>query len=169
MVGRCLAGVGIRCCLWRLRVVAGTLTPGRNLFMAVPKSQYELAVPTKTSFFLGWTLTILPSLLLIFSGVMKLVGHFTEAPEMVQGFTSLGLRPDLMLVIGVIELFCVLLYLIPKTAVLGAILITGYMGGAILTHLRVGDLVIAQIVLGVVVWLGLYLREPRLRVIAPLR
>lgn len=137
--------------------------------MAIPRSQYELAVPTKTSFFLGWALTILPSLLLIVSGIAKLIGHFTESPAMVKNFGDLGLKAELMLVIGVIELFSVLIYLIPKTAVLGAILITGYMGGAILTHLRVGEPVIVQILLGVVIWLGLYLREPRLRVVAPLR
>jgi hypothetical protein len=62
-----------------------------------------------------------------------------------------------------------LIYAIPQTAVLGAILLTGYMGGAIATHVRVGDGVVVHIIIGVLVWLGLFLREPRLRAILPWR
>ena len=62
-----------------------------------------------------------------------------------------------------------MVYLIPQTAVLGAILLAGYVGGAICTHWRVGDPFIVQIVLGICVWLGLYLREPRLKALLPLR
>jgi hypothetical protein len=64
------------------------------------------------------------------------------------------------------------IYLIPQTSVLGAILMTGYLGGAIATHVRLGEFVkgiIPQVGLGVLVWLGLYLRDPRLRALAPLR
>lgn len=137
--------------------------------MAISQLPSELSVPTKGSFFAGWVLTILPALLLIFSGVMKLVGHFTKSPDMLKGFSDLQIPPRLMLGLGILELACVAVYLIPRTAVLGAILITGYMGGAILTHLRVGDMYVMQVLVGVVTWLGVYLREPRLRVVAPLR
>ena len=87
----------------------------------------------------------------------------------VEGFTHLGIPDRLALGLGVLELACTVIYLIPRTAVLGAILLTGYLGGAILTHLRVGDPVIMPAVLGVLVWGGLFLREPRLRELIPLR
>ncbi|MBY0311121.1 MAG: DoxX family protein [Phycisphaerales bacterium] len=137
--------------------------------MSINRLPSEIPVPTKTSFFAGWVLTILPSLLFAFSGVMKLVGHFTQAPDLIKGFNDLQIPVKLILPIGIIEILCLVVYLIPKTAVLGAILLTGYMGGAILTHLRVGEAVVMQVIIGVVVWIALYLREPRLRMIAPLR
>jgi len=71
--------------------------------------------------------------------------------------------------LGILELACTIIYAIPRTAVLGAILLTGYLGGAILTHLRIGDPFWNPIIPGVLVWLGLYLRDPRLRALAPLR
>lgn len=137
--------------------------------MPISRLPSELPVPTKTSFFAGWVLTILPSLLFVFSGAMKLVAHFSQNPDLLKGFSDLQIPTKLILPIGIIEIVCLVIYLIPKTAVFGAILLTGYMGGAILTHLRVGDAVIMQVLVGVVVWIALYLREPRLRVIAPLR
>ena len=71
--------------------------------------------------------------------------------------------------LGILEIACTIIYAIPQTAVLGAILLTGYMGGAIATHVRVGEGVIPHIIIGVLVWLGLFLREPRLRAILPWR
>jgi hypothetical protein len=68
-----------------------------------------------------------------------------------------------------LELSCTAIYLIPATSVLGAILLAGYMGGAICTHWRVGDPFFAQAAVGFFVWLGLYLREPRLKALIPLR
>lgn len=99
------------------------------------------------------------------SAAMKLMVH----PEVIKGMTHLGLPESLILPLGIIELCCVIIYLIPKTSVLGAILLTGYMGGAILTHLRIGEPVYLHCALGILIWLGLYLREPRLRQILPLR
>jgi hypothetical protein len=96
---------------------------------------------------------------------MKLRG----GPELTQGMTHLGLPESMILALAIIELSCVVVYLIPQTSLLGAILLTGYMGGAICTHWRVGDPFVVQIVLGIVVWLGLYLREPRLKSLLPLR
>jgi hypothetical protein len=87
----------------------------------------------------------------------------------IEGMGHLGLPETLMLPLGVLELFCVVVYLVPRTSVLGAILLAGYMGGAILTHLRVGEPVYAEIIIGMVIWLGLWLREPRLRALLPLR
>jgi hypothetical protein len=74
-----------------------------------------------------------------------------------------------MLPLAILEISCVVIYLIPATSVLGAILLTGYIGGAICTHLRVGDPFFLQIAIGIFVWLGLYLRESRLQELIPLR
>ncbi len=83
--------------------------------------------------------------------------------------TDLGISPDLLTPLGVFEIGCVLLYLIPATSILGAILFTGYLGGAILAHLRVGEPFIPQMVIGVLVWLGVFFRDYRLRQLIPLR
>jgi len=94
---------------------------------------------------------------------------FKGGAEVTQGMAHLGLPESLMMPLAILEISCVVVYLIPATSVLGAILLTGYMGGAICTHLRVGDPFVVQIALGIVIWLGLYLRENRLKEIIPLR
>ena len=71
--------------------------------------------------------------------------------------------------LGILEVACTVIYLIPRTAVLGAILLTGYLGGATATHVRIGEPWFMPVLLGVVVWLGIYLRDPRLRALIPLR
>jgi len=71
--------------------------------------------------------------------------------------------------LAILELTCLAIYLIPPTAVLGAILLAGYVGGTIVTHWRSGDPFIVNIILGVVLWLAIYLREPRLKELIPLR
>ena len=113
-----------------------------------------------------WTgrgLSTLPVLLLLFSAVMK----FAQPPEVAKGFEHLGWSMSLVNVLGVLEVVCVIIYLIPRTAILGAILLTGYLGGAIATCLRVGDSYIMQFLLGVMLWGGLYLRDARLRALIP--
>jgi hypothetical protein len=107
----------------------------------------------------GRALSILVSLLFAFSALMKLMRH----PAVIQGMDHLGLPRSIMAPLGVIELLCVIIYLVPRTAILGAILFTGYIGGTIVTHWRVGEPVYVNIACGIVVWLGLYLRRPRLR------
>jgi len=74
-----------------------------------------------------------------------------------------------MLALGIVEIACTIIYLIPQTSVLGAILLTGYLGGATATHARVGEPFIFPVLLGVLVWLGIYLRCGRLRAILPIR
>ncbi|HEY6225817.1 MAG TPA: DoxX family protein, partial [Verrucomicrobiae bacterium] len=71
--------------------------------------------------------------------------------------------------LGIVELTCTILYLIPQTAVLGAILLTGYLGGAIASTLRVGDGFIPTVIMGIFLWGGLFLRDPRIRALIPLR
>ena len=110
-------------------------------------------------------MSVLPVLLLLFSATMK----FMKPAAVVEGFTHLGLPERLALPLGILELTCTVIYLIPRISVLGAILLTGYLGGAILAHLRIGEPVFTQAILGVLVWGGLFLREPRLRALIPLR
>jgi DoxX-like family len=114
---------------------------------------------------LGRVISFLPMLLFFFSAFMKLRG----GPELDEGMAHLGLPSSMVKPLAILELTCVVVYLIPQTAVLGAILLTGYLGGAICTHWRVGDPFIMQIALGIFIWLGLYLRDSRLWVLIPLR
>jgi hypothetical protein len=113
----------------------------------------------------GWALSILASLLFLFSAFIK----FKGGPDMDQAMAHLGLPASMVLPLGILELTCVVIYLIPATSVLGAILLAGYIGGTIVTCWRSGDPFILNIVLGLVVWLGIYLREPRLKALIPLR
>src|SRR3954468_24810389 len=107
----------------------------------------------------GWILSALVALLMIYSAILKL----THNPQAVQGFTAFGLGTGALTVIGIVELTCVVLYLVPPTAALGAVLIAAYLGGAVMAHL-VGHIPLPMpILVGVVAWLGLYLREPRVR------
>jgi hypothetical protein len=112
----------------------------------------------KKAIWAGRIVSILVALPFVFSAVMKLIVH----PEVVKGVSHLGLPESLIRPLGVIELLCAVFYLVPQTAVFGAILLTGYVGGTIITHLRVGEPVYLNIFLGLLIWLGLYLRRPRL-------
>src|SRR5262249_52760673 len=110
-------------------------------------------------------LSALPVLLLLVSGVMKLV----KPAFVAEGFVHLGYPEGLALGIGLLELVCTILYVIPRTSVLGAVLLTGYLGGATATHVRVGEPFYLQVLLGVLVWGGLYLRDERIRALLPRR
>lgn len=111
----------------------------------------------------GRALTVLVAALLVFSGIMK----FTNSPELLEGLAKMGYAQALIQKIGVVELVCTAIYLIPQTTVLGAILLTGYLGGATATHVRIGDPFIMPVVVGVVAWLGVFFREPRVRALIP--
>ncbi|HEY7512173.1 MAG TPA: DoxX family protein, partial [Vicinamibacteria bacterium] len=92
------------------------------------------------------------------------------SPEVVEVFGGkFGYPQTSFLPIGLLEAACAVLYAIPQTAVLGAVLVTGYLGGAVATHVRVGDAFLSPVVLGAIAWAGLYLREPRLWPLLPLR
>lgn len=120
---------------------------------------------SKAARWTGYLLAGLIVLLLTFSGVMKFVG----GKDLEEGFAHLGWPLHLAVVLGTLEIACTLIYAIPRTAVLGAILLTGYLGGAIATHVRLEEPIFIHIGIGVVVWLALYLRDPRLRALVPLR
>jgi hypothetical protein len=91
-------------------------------------------------------------------------------PEaVVQAFVHSGFPESTLTGIGILELVCTLIYVIPRTSVLGAILLTGYMGGATATTLRLGEPFWAQPLVGVLLWAGIYLRDDRLKALIPLR
>ena len=113
----------------------------------------------------GRVLSLVPAAMLVMSGVMKV----TKQPMVVEGFAKQGWPASVPVPLGIVELAATVLYLIPQTAVLGAVLITGYLGGAIATHVRLGESILIPAGLGVVVWLGLFLRDARLRQLLPLR
>lgn len=114
----------------------------------------------------GRVLTTLVVAMMLFSASAKL-SHQPKYLEMLVG--KFGFPLSVATYIGVLELACVVLYLIPQTAVLGAILLTAYLGGAVVTHVRVQDSWLAPVVIGIVTWAGLYLRDARLWALVPLR
>jgi len=121
---------------------------------------------SKAMLWTGRVISAIPVLMLLMSAIMKLI----KTPMAMEGFKQLGWPEHFALAIGIIELSCTIIYLIPATSILGAILLTGYLGGAVATHSRLGEAkVIGGVILGILVWLGLFLREPRLRSLIPLR
>lgn len=119
---------------------------------------------------IGWVLSGLVIAFLLMDATMKLLA----LPVVIETNGPLGFPGEAMARgLGVLLLLCTLLYAAPQTAVLGAILITGYLGGAVATHVRVGDPLFTHILfgvyLGVLLWLGLYLRDTRLRQLVPIR
>ena len=123
------------------------------------------APTSKKAFWAGWILTVLPSLLLIFSAIMKLM----KSAPVVEGFAKFGFSESVIMPLGVVELVCTIVYLVPRTSILGAILLTGYLGGATCTNLRAGESYVMAVILGVIVWGGIFLRDARIRELIPLR
>ena len=116
----------------------------------------------------GRILSGLPALFLLVDGGMKLF----KPPVVVEGTLQLGYPESAILGIGVVLLVSTLLYLIPRTAILGAILLTGYLGGAVATHVRVSAVlfnILFPVFFGALLWGGLWLRDRRLRALLPLR
>jgi hypothetical protein len=116
----------------------------------------------------GRIVSWLPAVFLLVDGVAKL---FKPTP-VIEGTVKLGYSESVIIPLGIVLIACTVLYLIPRTAVLGAILLTGYLGGAVATHVRLGDGIFPVafgVTFGVLLWLGLYLRDARLRELLPLR
>ena len=105
--------------------------------------------------------------------LFDVVIHFTKPAPVVTAFEALGWSASLSVPLAIIELACLVLYLIPRTSVLGAVLLTGYLGGAVATNLRVGAPLITNVLfpvyVGVFLWGGLYLRDARVREVFPVR
>ena len=126
----------------------------------------RLATATRWS---GRILTAIPIAFLLFDGAIKLAG----VKAVVEGMPQLGWPASLAAPLGMILLTCVVLYAVPQTAVLGAILLTGYLGGAVATHVRVGNPLYSHILfptyVGAMIWGGLFLRDARVRALIPFR
>jgi hypothetical protein len=116
----------------------------------------------------GWVLGVLPALFLLFDAGMKLA----KPDFVVEATTKLGYSEAVIVPLGIVLLASTVLYLVPRTAVLGAILLTGYLGGAVDAHVRAGEgafEILFPVVFGAALWGGLYLRDARLRTLVPLR
>lgn len=117
----------------------------------------------------GRIMTALSVLFLLMDGIMKLM----KPQPVVKATVELGYPEGVIMGLGIVLLVCVILYVVPRTAVLGAILLTGYLGGAIATHVRVGNPLFSHVLfpvyLGALIWGGLFLRDRRLREFIPLR
>lgn len=117
----------------------------------------------------GRVMSAVAALFLTLDGVMKLV----KPAVVVEGTVQLGYHENVIIGLGIVLLAAVALYLAPRTAVLGAILLTDYLGGAVATHVRVGNPLFSHVLFpvyfGVLIWGGLWLRDDRLRLLFPLR
>jgi DoxX-like family len=115
-----------------------------------------------------WTVRILTAvviLTLVPSAVLKLIHH----PTAVEGFTRMGIPPGAIMPIAIVELLCLALYLIPRTAVFGAVMLTGYLGGATVANIIARSDFIHALAVGLVVWVGVWLRVPELQGLIPIR
>jgi len=134
---------------------------------SVPAS--EAGPIVKARLVAGAIMTALPVMFLLFDSIIKVL----NVAPVVESFARLGYPGGHAPVIGILELFCIALYSNPRTSFLGAILLTGFLGGAVATHLRVGDPFLTHTLfpfyVGVLVWGGLALRDDRLRAVIPLR
>src|SRR5262245_21388469 len=132
------------------------------------KSHMQSALVSKKWLWAGRIMSALPALFLLVDGAMKLV----KQDIVVETTVQLGYPDSVILPLGVVLLACTILYLIPRTAVLGAILLTGYLGGAVATHLRAGQGLFEisfPVVVGVLLWGGRWLRDAQLGSLIPLR
>lgn len=123
------------------------------------------AAPTKVRLWIGRVLTALPILMLAMSAAMKL----SHSAEFVTKWEAMGFAEGLLTPIGLLEVLCLAVYAVPRTRILGAILVTAYLGGATVTHVRTGTPFLIPVVLGVLAWAGVYLTDPRLSALVPFR
>ncbi len=133
----------------------------QSLAPALPISNYKL--------WIGHVLSGIVVLFLLFDAVI----HLMRIPPVVEAFAQLGLPLSLAVPLGIVELICVATYLFPKTSLLGAVLLTGYLGGAIAIQARVGNSLFGEtlfpLYVGILLWGGLFAREEKLRAIFSLR
>jgi hypothetical protein len=124
--------------------------------------------PAKPQLWAGRILTALPAVFLLLDGIGKLI----KPAPVIEATVRLGYPESVIVPLGIVLTLCTVLYLIPRTAVLGAILLTGYLGGAVATHVRAGEgafPILFPILMGGLLWGGLYLRDERLPILIPLR
>jgi hypothetical protein len=132
-------------------------------------SDIQYAPVSKGRLWTGRIMSGLPALFLLIDAIGKLV----KPAAVVEGTVQLGYPESVLLGLGIVLLTCTVLYVIPRTAIFGAILLTGYLGGAVATHVRVGSPLFSHILfpvyVAVLIWGGLYLRDERLRALIPVR
>jgi len=124
---------------------------------------------SKVAFWVGWVISAIPILMM---GVMGAAIFLFKRSMVEEGMTKYGYPAGSAVPILIAEIVSVILYAIPQTAVLGAVLLTGYLGGAVATHVHAGEGAsnwAFPVIFGVLVWLGLYLRDRRVRDLLPLR
>jgi DoxX-like family len=132
------------------------------------QTETQTAPVSKLAFWAGWIMSGLPALFLLFDGAMKLA----KPDWVVEGTVKIGYPESAIFGLGIVLLACTILYVIPRTSILGAILLTGYLGGAVAAHVRMEEgafAILFPVIFGAILWGGLYLREPRLRALVPLR
>jgi len=115
--------------------------------------------------FAGRVITVLAVAPFLLSSIMKFAG----APQILEGMDHMGWQKSMIFKLAILEMICAVLYLIPATSILGSVLLTGYIGGAIASHVRIGEPVFVQIIIGILLWLGIVLRESRLAEVLPIR
>ena len=119
-----------------------------------------------------WTGRIIAALVLLFL-LSDSIGHIAEMKGVIDWSATLGLATNSNIGVGITLLVCIILYVLPRTSVLGAIAVTGYLGGAVAINFRVGNALFGHTlfpaVLGFLLWLSLYLREPQLRLLIPFK
>jgi len=131
----------------------------------------DMTVPatSRTMFIIGWVLSGLLIAFMLFDSVIKLA----DIQPVIDSMTQMGIPPDLARPIGAIELVSLLLYIWPRTSVLGAILLTGVFGGAVASHMRLLDPLFSHtlfgVYLGLLAWGGLWFRDERVRRLLPFR
>ncbi len=124
-------------------------------------------VSSRTGLWAGRIAGGLAVLFLLFDSAIKLA----QIPPVIESFTRLGYPASLSVAIGTLELICLVVYLIPRVAIFGALLLTGFLGGAVATHVRVQDPLFSHVLfptyVGILLWAGLWLRNARLRALIP--
>ncbi|HEX5324527.1 MAG TPA: DoxX family protein [Capsulimonadaceae bacterium] len=128
-------------------------------------AQTQAASSPKGMLWTGYIISVLVVLFMLMDTTM----HIAKPPQVVDAFAKLGYPIGLALTLGVIELVSTVLYAIPRTSVFGAILLTAYLGGATASQVRIDGSYWFSIAFGMLVWLGLYLRDEKLRALVPLR
>ncbi len=129
----------------------------------------QTAPASKTSLWTGRIISALVVLFMLFDSAIKIM----KLAPAVEGTARIGYPVSLVLPIGIVLFVCTVLYAIPRTSILGAILLTGYLGGAVASNVRMGNplfgYVLFPVYVGVLLWVGLFLRDARLRALIPLR
>lgn len=133
--------------------------------VSVSSHSTKTSTYSKAMLWTGYVISALPGLLLLSSGINAM----TKSPMVVEGTAHLGYSVNIVPTIGILAIISTILYAIPRTAVLGAILLTGYLGGAVASHLRIGETPVPAVVIGILFWGGLYLRDERVRNLIPFR